>query len=119
MNYWGVKSYENDDAGDALDAGFDPVHGALVKNSWMTTIRFHSSKFKRDLQASRLWKRRSRLCGNRLLWIDPPEEWDESARLALAGIVRASRRARCLQSQLSGSLVRSIGSRKRISSGKK
>jgi hypothetical protein len=29
MGYWGVKSYENDEAADALDAGFDRVHGAL------------------------------------------------------------------------------------------
>ena len=27
MGHWGVKSYENDEAGDALDAGFDRVHG--------------------------------------------------------------------------------------------
>ena len=31
MGYWGVKSYENDDADDALDAGFDQVHGALYE----------------------------------------------------------------------------------------
>ncbi len=31
MDYWGVKSYENDDAGDALDAGFDRVHGELYE----------------------------------------------------------------------------------------
>ena len=27
MGHWGVKSYENDDAADALDAGFERVHG--------------------------------------------------------------------------------------------
>lgn len=27
MGYWGIKSYENDLAHDALDAGFDQVHG--------------------------------------------------------------------------------------------
>ena len=31
MDYWGVKSYENDDAGDALDAGFAQVHGELYE----------------------------------------------------------------------------------------
>ena len=31
MDYWGIKSYENDDAGDALDAGFDRVHGKLYE----------------------------------------------------------------------------------------
>ena len=28
MGHWGVKSYEHDEAADALDAGFDRVHGA-------------------------------------------------------------------------------------------
>ena len=27
MGHWGIKSYENDEASDALDAGFDRVHG--------------------------------------------------------------------------------------------
>ncbi len=29
MGYWGVKSFENDDAADALDAAFDHVHGRI------------------------------------------------------------------------------------------
>jgi hypothetical protein len=29
MGHWGVKSYENDDAADALDAGFERVHGEV------------------------------------------------------------------------------------------
>lgn len=28
MGHWGVRSYENDEAADALDAGFARVHGA-------------------------------------------------------------------------------------------
>ncbi len=31
MGHWGVRSYENDDAADALDAGFDRVHGATYE----------------------------------------------------------------------------------------
>ncbi len=31
MGQWGVKSYENDEAADALDAGFDRVHGPLYE----------------------------------------------------------------------------------------
>jgi hypothetical protein len=31
MGHWGVKSYENDEAADALDAGFDQVHGPLYE----------------------------------------------------------------------------------------
>lgn len=29
MGYWGLKSYENDDAHDALDGAFERVHGDL------------------------------------------------------------------------------------------
>ena len=31
MGYWGVKSYENDDANDALDAAFELVHGDVYE----------------------------------------------------------------------------------------
>jgi hypothetical protein len=31
MGHWGVKSYEHDEAAEALDAGFDQVHGALYE----------------------------------------------------------------------------------------
>ena len=33
MGHWGVKSFENDDAADALDAGFDRVHGAHLRRA--------------------------------------------------------------------------------------
>ncbi len=32
MGYWGVRSYENDEADFALDAGFDRVHGATYED---------------------------------------------------------------------------------------
>jgi hypothetical protein len=31
MGYWGVKSYENDEADEALDRGFERVHGAAYE----------------------------------------------------------------------------------------
>ena len=31
MGHWGVKSYENDDTDDALDGGFEEVHGDLYE----------------------------------------------------------------------------------------
>src|SRR5437763_627375 len=31
MGHWGVKSFENDDADDALDRGFERVHGAAYE----------------------------------------------------------------------------------------
>lgn len=32
MGHWGVRSYENDDVADALDAGFARVHGATYED---------------------------------------------------------------------------------------
>ena len=32
MGHWGVKSYEHDEAADAMDAAFDRVYGAHMKN---------------------------------------------------------------------------------------
>ncbi len=32
MGHWGVKSYEIDEADEALDAAFDRVHGALYED---------------------------------------------------------------------------------------
>ena len=87
MDYWGVKSYENDDAGDALDAGFARVHGALRRAHGRPQPSPFRASSSRDLRARKLWTRRSRLCGKRSLYEDPPEEWDETARLALSGIV--------------------------------
>ena len=31
MGHWGVKSYENDDADDAIDAGFDRACGDVYE----------------------------------------------------------------------------------------
>ena len=32
MGYWGVRSYENDDAHDGLDAGFASVHAEVYEH---------------------------------------------------------------------------------------
>lgn len=32
MGFWGIKSYENDLASDAIDAGFDRVHGKVYED---------------------------------------------------------------------------------------
>ena len=87
MNYWGVKSYENDDAGDALDAGFDRVHGQRYEELMddRNPLSFEQVQAKlanpQTLQASIAALQES------LALDDPPEAWDEAARLALAGIV--------------------------------
>jgi hypothetical protein len=87
MDYWGVKSYENDDSGDALDAGFDRVHGEryeeLMDDRNPLSFEQVQAKFAnaQTLEASIAALEES------LALTDPPEEWDETARLALAGVV--------------------------------
>ncbi|MDB5350763.1 MAG: hypothetical protein JWN86_2010 [Planctomycetota bacterium] len=85
MGYWGVKSYENDDAGDALDAGFDRVHGSAYEDlmddrNAMTVDQVHKKLANPDtLAASLAW------LGDE--FGDDQETWDEIARLAFVGVV--------------------------------
>ncbi len=87
MGHWGVKSYEHDEANDALDAGFDRVHGAgyeeLMDDSNPLTFEQVQAKLAdgRTLLASIESLRDS------LALDDAPAYWDELARLALVGIV--------------------------------
>lgn len=87
MGHWGVKSYENDEANDALDAGFDRVHGG------------HYDELMDDGNPLTYEQVQQRLADARTLGasiaalheaIGPevgPEEWDDEARLAMAGVV--------------------------------
>jgi hypothetical protein len=87
MGHWGVKSYENDDAGDALDAGYDRVHGkryeALMDDRNPLAFEQVQAELadERTLEASIAALRDSGVTQSQ------PECWDECARLAFAGIV--------------------------------
>src|SRR5215468_8787244 len=84
--HWGVKSYENDVAADALDAGFDRVHGEhydeLMDDRNPLTYEQVQQRLAdaRTLDASiaALWDAIGREVA--------PDGWDEEARLALAGV---------------------------------
>jgi hypothetical protein len=89
LGYWGVKSYENDDADDALDAGFERVHGKCYE------------QFMDDRNPLSFEPVQKRLADGRTLTASvealeelieakltgDPEAWDDAARLAFAGIV--------------------------------
>jgi hypothetical protein len=87
MDHWGVKSYENDEAADALDAGFDRIHGKLYEELMddRNPLTFEHVQERladpRTLDAS-IAALRDSLAGG-----SPPEVWDELARLAFVGIV--------------------------------
>ncbi len=85
--HWGVKSYENDEAHEAIDAGFDRVHGdhydELMDDRNPITFEQVQQRLAdpRTLQASidALWESIGRE--------NAPETWDDVERLALAGLV--------------------------------
>ena len=87
MGHWGVKSYENDDAADALDAGFERVHGDayddLMDDRNPLTFDQVQQKLAEPRDARR--GRRGACRGGRRR--GPFDEWDEVERLAFAGVV--------------------------------
>jgi hypothetical protein len=87
MNYWGVKSYENDNAGDALDAGFDRVHGELYEELMDDRNPLSFEQVQKRLADPRTLEASIAALQEMLGLTSPPEEWDEMARLALSGIV--------------------------------
>jgi hypothetical protein len=87
MGHWGVKSYENDEANDAMDAGFDRVHGE------------HYDELMDDRNPMTYEQVQQRLADPRTLEATiaalvesvgpevPPDDWDDQARLAMAGVL--------------------------------
>jgi hypothetical protein len=85
MGHWGVKSYENDDAADALDAAFEHVHGArydeLMDDRNPLSFDQVQKKLANTETLAAAVERLSTSIGV------PRDDWDESARLAFAGII--------------------------------
>ena len=87
MDYWGVKSYENDDCGDALDTGFDRVHGALYEQLMDDRNPLPFEQVQARLASTQTLEAAITALRESLALENPPEEWDETMRLALAGVV--------------------------------
>ncbi len=87
MGHWGVKSYENDEAHDALDAGFDRVHGARYEELMDDRNPLTYEQVQQQLADTRTLEASIAALWDWLGSEIAPEAWDDSARLALAGIV--------------------------------
>ena len=87
MDYWGLKSYENDAAGDALDAGFDHVHGELYEELMDDRNPLSFEQVQKRLANPQTLDASIAALQKDLALESSPEEWDETARLALAGII--------------------------------
>ena len=85
MGSWGVRSYDNDEAADALDRGFEAVHGDLYDE----LMDDGNPMTPEQIQA--------RLAGPETLaaalaWLEsdvdrPWDDWDEVDRLGYVGVV--------------------------------
>ena len=85
MGYWGIKSYENDDAADALDAGFERVHGDRYEELMDDRCPLSYEQVQQQLASTETLAAAVEALIDR---VDTPvEDWDEIDRLAFAGIV--------------------------------
>jgi hypothetical protein len=87
MGHWGVKSYEHDDAADALDAGFDQVHGASYEELMDDRNPLTYEQVQQKLADARTLDASIDALPAMMNLEGPPETWDELARLALVGII--------------------------------
>jgi hypothetical protein len=89
MGHWGVKSFENDLSDEALDAGFERVHGAVYEE-----LMDDGNPLSFDQVQKRLADERTLAAAVEELEAeagaslrDDHDSWDVELRLALAGVV--------------------------------
>jgi hypothetical protein len=85
MGHWGVKSYEHDDAADALDAALARVHGAVYDDLMddrnpLTPDQVHKQLAGPETLAAAVAVLQE-------AFGDDVEAWDEVDRLAFVGVV--------------------------------
>lgn len=85
MGYWGVKSYENDDAHDALDAAYEGVHGARYDEVMDDSNPLTFEQVEKQLASAETLA--AALAAHAAEFGADQAAWDELARLAFAGIV--------------------------------
>jgi hypothetical protein len=85
LGHWGVKSYENDEAHDALDAAFERIHGAAYDE-----LMDDRSPLTLDQVFERLADPRTLSASVESVedaFGADAEAWDELGRLAFVGVV--------------------------------
>ncbi len=87
MGHWGVKSYENDEASDALDVGFDRVHGdrydALMDDRNPMTFE----QVQQELADSRTLAASIEAIREATGPEVATDDWDDESRLAMVGVI--------------------------------
>ncbi|QEH32567.1 hypothetical protein OJF2_10440 [Aquisphaera giovannonii] len=89
MGHWGVRSYENDDADDALDAGFEEACGeeyeALMDDRNPLPFDQVQGKLASGKTLEAAVRALEEMVGGP--FDAEPGRWDPEARLAMAGVV--------------------------------
>ncbi len=85
MGYWGIKSYENDEAHDALDAGFEAVHGDAYDDLMDDRNPLTPEQIQQKLaNPETLTNAIEALVAE----VDRPwDDWDDEERLGFVGVV--------------------------------
>jgi hypothetical protein len=85
MGYWGVKSFENDDAADALDHAFDRVHGPAYDELMDDHCPLTFDQVQQKLANAETLAAALEALGEAS---GPAQaDWDQIVRLAFAGII--------------------------------
>jgi len=85
MGQWGIRSYENDEADFALDAGFDRVHGSTYEDLMDDRNPMTVEQIQRKLADDRTLAAALEAIREEVGL--PWEEWGEEERLGFAGVV--------------------------------
>jgi hypothetical protein len=89
MGHWGVRSYENDDADSALDAGFERVHGEVYEKLMDDRNPLSFDQVQKRLADGRTLVEALKVLAEMTgaTAEKDPAAWDEVARLAFAGVI--------------------------------
>jgi hypothetical protein len=87
MGHWGVKSYENDGAADALDAGLERVHGEAYDDLMDDRNRLTFDQVQQKLAGAETLAAAVEALRESVGAETPWDDWDETDRLAFAGVV--------------------------------
>jgi hypothetical protein len=87
MGHWGVRSYENDEASEALDAGFERVHGDCYDDLMDDRNPLTYEQVQQKLADARTLEAAIEALRNGVGREVEPGIWDDEAKLALAGVV--------------------------------
>lgn len=87
MGHWGVKSYENDDAADAVDAAFERVHGDAYDDLMDDRNALSFDQVQEQLASPETLAAALEILRETVGADLSFEDWDDAERLGLVGVV--------------------------------